>query len=374
MAGKDGIRNWLTTEYPGVVFEDTQVGRMKKALFEASDEEIDKILEEYGIPSESELGKPGCYIQNTVRAQVIENRRKNDIIFVPVGCTENHGRHTVSGLDTFMVTQIVEGVRRYTAKRGAPCSLAFPPLNYGSHPYHHLGMPGTVMLEEDVTRKIMMQVMLGLWNDGFRKQIWVNNHGQLWVLESAIQEFQKKYQLPGIYRILDWHRGVREFFATEDRGGKFDTNFVHADESETSVALLAFPKGMVDMSKAVSTVGKGVSYLPGGHFDTSVDPYRRPHKWSEGQGHFAIELYGTPEGVVGDATAATAEKAKRPIAAILKYLTLIHDEILEAYPSGKLPPTEMITHRDPKEMEPFLKEPQSEGWKPVYAMKPLIGN
>ncbi len=133
---------------------------------------------------------------------MIENRRKNDIVFVPVGCTENHGMYTVSGLDTLMVTQIVEGVRRYTAKRGAPCSLAFPPLTYGSHPYHHLGMPGTVMLEEDVTRKIMMQVMLGLWNDGFRKQIWINNHGQLWVLESAIQEFQKKYQLPGIYRIL----------------------------------------------------------------------------------------------------------------------------------------------------------------------------
>ncbi|GAK61374.1 creatininase [Candidatus Vecturithrix granuli] len=374
MAGKDGIRNWLTTDYPGVVFEDTQVGRMKKALFDASDEEIDAILAEYGIPSESELGKPGCYLQNTVRAQVIENRRKNDIVFVPVGCTENHGMHTVSGLDTFMVTQIVEGVRRYTAKRGKPCSLAFPPLTYGSHPYHHLGMPGTVMLEEDVTRKIMMQVMLGLWNDGFRKQIWINNHGQLWVLESAIQEFQKKYQLPGIYRILDWHRGVREFFATEDRGGKFSTNFVHADESETAVALLTFPKGMVDMSKAVSTVGKGVSYLPGGHFDTSVDPYRRPHKWSEGQGHFAIELYGTPEGVVGDATAGTAEKAKRPIAAILKYLTLIHDEILEAFPSGKLPPADMVTHRDAKEMEPFLKEPQSEGWRPIYALKQLIGN
>ena len=109
MAGKDGIRNWLTTDYPGVVFEDTQVGRMKKELFDASDEEIDKILAEYEIPSPSELGKPGCYIQNTVRAQVVENRRKNDIVIVPVGCTENHGMHTVSGLDTFMVTQIAGG-------------------------------------------------------------------------------------------------------------------------------------------------------------------------------------------------------------------------------------------------------------------------
>ena len=374
MAGKEGERQWIETGYPGVVFEDTQVGRLKKEIWDSSDAEIDQILADYGIPSDSELGKPGSYIQTTVRARVVENRRKNDIIFIPIGCTENHGMHTVSGLDSFMVTQILEGVRRYTAKSGKPCSLAFNPLNYGSHPYHHLGMPGTIMLEEEVSKRVMMEVMLGLWNDGFRKQIFINNHGQLWMLESAIQEFQKKYQLPGIYRVIDWHRAVREFFATPDRGGKFDTNFVHADESETAVALLTFPEGMVDMAEAVTTVGKGISYLPGGHFDTSVDPYRRPNKWSEGQGHFAIELKATPEGVVGDATVATAEKAKRPIAAILKYLTLLHDEILEAFPAGKLPPTEMVTHRDAKEMEPFLKEPMSEGWKPVYSLPTLIGN
>ena len=54
-----------------------------------------------------------------------------------------------------------------------------------------------------------------------------------------------------------------------------------------------------------------------------------------GRGHSAIERAAVPEGVVGKPTRATAQKAKRPIAAILKYLTLVHDEILENYPSGK---------------------------------------
>ena len=54
--------------------------------------------------------------------------------------------------------------------------------------------------------------------------------------------------------------------------------------------------------------------------------------------HFAIEIKGTPEGVVGKATHATAQKAKRPLVAILRYLTLVQDEILAAFPSGKLPP------------------------------------
>ena len=118
MCIRDRDKIWLTTECPAIVFEDNTVGRLKKKIWDASEEEIDAILAEYGIPSEPELGKAGTYIQNTVRKQLIENRRKNDVVLIPVGCTENHGIHTVSGLDTFMVTQIAEGVRRYTAKQG----------------------------------------------------------------------------------------------------------------------------------------------------------------------------------------------------------------------------------------------------------------
>ncbi len=359
----------LSTEVPDLFFEDNTVGRCKKEVWDATDEEIDAILAEYGIPSPCEWGTPGAYIQTTVRHQVEANRSKNDIVFVPIGCTEMHGRHLPSASDTLYVSQILEGLRRYTAARGAAVNLALPPLNYGSHPYHHLGMPGTVIVRENVARELLMDVMLGLWNDGFRKQIYINNHGHLWMLESAIQQFQKRYQLPGIFRVIDWHRAVREFFRTTEKGGKLDTNFVHADESETSLGLLLHPE-MVDMEYAVDTEGK--SYLPDGHFDKSVDPFSRPSRWSEGEGHFAIEIAATPEGVVGKATHGAAEKAKRPVAAILRYLTLLNDQILEAFPAGTVPPVEEVTLRTAEEMEPYLREPLSPGWKPVYAL-PRIG-
>ena len=87
-----------------------------------------------------------------------------------------------------------------------------------------------------------------------------------------------------------------------------------------------------------------MQYLPGGHFDTSVDSYRRPHRWSEGEGHFAI----------------------------MRYLTLVQDEILAAFPAGKLPPTDKVSLRDPKELAPYLKEPFSPGWKSVYGL-PAVG-
>ena len=57
---------------------------------------------------------------------------------------------------------------------------------------------------------------------------------------------------------------------------------------------------------------------------------------------------------------------------ILKYLTLLHDEILETYPAGTVPPVDQITLRKPEDMEPFLREPLSEGWKSVDEL-PRIG-
>jgi len=222
----------LATMQVDPFFEDNAVGRLKKEIWEANEPQIDAWLKEYGTPSPCEWTKPGSYIQTTVRHQVEANRRNNDVVLIPLGCTENHGKHMVSAADTLYVSMICEGVRRYTAKRGAPVNLALPPLMYGGHPYHHMGMPGTVILRESVVRELLIDVMLGLWNDGFRKQIFVNNHGHLWMLEAALQEFCKRYQLPGIYRVMDWHRAVREFFRTSDAGGEYETPFIHADESE----------------------------------------------------------------------------------------------------------------------------------------------
>jgi 3-dehydro-scyllo-inosose hydrolase len=363
------MANWLATDRADLSFEDTSVGRLKKKIWEASEQEIDNILLDFGIPSPSELAKPGTYIQNTIRHQVVENRKKNDIVFIPIGCTEQHGDHTVTALDTFMVTQILEGVRRHTVKSGKPCNLAYTPLNYGGHPHHHIGMPGTIHLEDEVLKKVLINVMVGLWNDGFRKQILINNHGHSWLLEAAIQELQKTWNLPGIFRTLDWHRSVREFFRTKSRGGDWDDDFVHADEAETSVMLLLEPQ-FVEMKYAAETKVNG--FLPDGHFDKAVDPFARPSRWSEGQGHSPIELASVPEGVVGRPTIGTAKKAKRVIAAICSYLALINDEIITTFPSGTVPPIEKTTMRTAKEMEPYLKEPFTEGWRPIYAI-PKMG-
>ena len=259
-------------------FENTEVGKLKERLYYMSDEEIAGLIKQYEIPSPGEMEKPGTYLQNTVRKQLIENRRKNDIVIVPVGCTENHGMHTVSAFDTLLVTRISEAVRRKQKKDGKPpVNLAYP-INYGVHPPWHQGMYGTVMVSDDAFEQTIMHVMYGLWNDGFRKQIWINNHAQQNEIEKAVKRFMNTYQLPGFYLALEWHRAVREFFETKEHGGKLEDRFVHADEAETSLGLELFPE-MVEMKYAEETGPmKGYKYLPDGHFDKSVeDLYEAQH-------------------------------------------------------------------------------------------------
>lgn len=362
-------QKYLTTKYPNIYFEDNKVGRLKKRIWDASEVEIGEILDDYKIPSDSELGKAGCYIQNTPRRVVIEKRRKSDIVLIPIGCTENHGIHSNSGLDTFMCTSICEAIRRRTKDKGYEVALAFPPLNYGGHPYHHLAMPGTIMTSERNVVDTLINVMAGLWDDGFRKIILVNNHGMDWMLESAIQEFFKRYQLPAFATVVQWHRAVREFFYPfgDEREDFVTTPFVHADESETSVALLMF-KDMIDMSCVVDAQAESMGFLDEGFYDGSVDSFRRPNKWSEAEGHRVIERFGTPEGVVGYPSRGDARKAKRAIAAICEYLTLMVEDILEKYPAGTVPNPRKFSLRPFEEIEPCLREPLSEGWKSIHEL------
>jgi len=348
------------------------VGRLKERIFNMSDGEIDDLLKEYEIPSPGEMEKPGSYIQNTIRKEVVENRRKNDIVIIPVGCTENHGMHTISAFDTLLVTRISEAVRRRQKKLGRPPVNLGLPINYGVHPPWHQGMYGTVMVSDEAFEQTIMHVMYGLWNDGFRKQIWINNHAQQNEIEKAVRRFLNTFQLPGFYLALEWHRAVREFFETKEHGGKLEDRFIHADEAETSLGLELFPE-MVNMAYAEETAPMpDFNYLPDGHFDKSVEDLLRPNTYRTAAGHIPLELVATPEAVVGKANLAEAGKTKRAVAAICEYMDMLCVDVLQTWPAGTIPDPECTTFRTNEEMEPYLKEPGSEGWKSVYCL-PKIG-
>ena len=361
--------DWMRTENPDVKFENNELGRVKKEVWDMNEEQLDAVLKEYGIPSPSERGMADSYIQTTPRGKLAERRKKNDIVFVPIGSTECHGDALASGHDVFQITQFLEGVRRYTKKKGYEINIAFP-ITYGGHPFHHLGMPGTIVMPHEVLMEQIIAIMLGLWNDGFRKIFLISNHGHQWTINSALQEFCKRYSLPGIYQFFDFPTVCREFFRPyTGKENEWIETFAHAGESETSLGQLMFPE-MVDESKFLDGNPKGMMFQ--GWFDNSIADYGRPHQWYEGEGHSAIEISATPEGVVGKQSLADPRKAKRPVVGILKILTYLVEMVLKECPPGEVPSIEETTLRTKEEMAPYLKEPFTQGWRSVYSI-PRIG-
>jgi len=301
----------------------------------------------------------GIYLQTMTWKQIQERLRKDDLLIVPIGSTENHGPHACIGEDTFLVNRMAELAAQKTG-----CTVA-QPLCYGSHPYHHLGMPGTVVVPEEIFTGMLKSMMAGFWNMGFRKMILLNGHGQEYVIPTAIHQFMKTYQLPAVIVNLNWYHAVPDHFKTKAQGGVYETNFIHADEVETSWSLALFPE-MIKMEDAVDTQPR--AFLPDGHVDKAGNLLHRPIAWYGQAGCGPLELVATPEGVVGRATAATAAKAIPGVEQLLDYLVKLHDDIMATFPPGQLPPIEQVTQRPREEVEAAIKGPLAKGGRSIYSL------
>ncbi len=306
------------------------------------------------------MDKPqGIYLQTMSITEIQERLKKNDVIIVPLGSTENHGGAACIGEDTFLVTRMAELIAEKTG-----CTVA-EPIWYGSHPYHHVGMPGSIIVPEVHFKGMIRAVIAGLWNMGFRKQILLNGHGQEYVIPSAIHEWAKNYQLPAVICNVNWYHAIPEHCMDKEHGGPFDTPFIHADEAETSFSMVLFPE-MIKLENA--TDNKPVGWMPEGHVDKAGNIYQKPIKWYGQVGFGPIEVSAYPEGNVGWPSKGTFEKGKPGIEALLDYLEKLVNDILKTFPPGKLPPIEGITQRDPKEVMEYIKGPLN-GGKSIYELR-----
>jgi creatinine amidohydrolase/Fe(II)-dependent formamide hydrolase-like protein len=300
-------------------------------------------------PDGGHMERPsGIYLQTMTGRQIDERLARNDLIILPVGSTEAHGPHACSGEDTFLVSRMAEQVAQATG-----CTVA-EPVWYGSHPFHHLGMPGTVVVPEETFIAQLRAIIAGFWNMGFRKQILLNGHGQDYAIPVAMHQWAKKYQVPALLVNVNWWFVIKEHIRDQEHGGPFETPFVHADECETSFSMALFPE-MIQMQDAVDT--KGESLMPPGHIDGSGSAYNRPIPFWQHIGASTIEVVATPEGVVGCATLADPKKAMPGVHAMLDYLETLVNDIMARYPAGVLPPADKLSMRPAEEIEALLKGP-----------------
>ena len=120
------------------------------------------------------------------------------------------------------------------------------------------------------------------------------------------------------------------------------------------------------MEDAVDT--KGESLFPEGHIDKSGSAYDLPIPFWQHIGGSTIEVIATPEGVVGSATLASADKAKPGVEAMLDYLEKLVNDIMEMYPAGQRPPADRLSQRSPEELEAVLKGPNKPGGRHIYTI------
>jgi len=316
----------------------------------------------WNLPPQGQLDKAsGIYYQTMTQKEIHERRKKNDVIIIPVGSTETHGPGEPLGEDTFLCTRMAEEVARVTG-----CTVA-QPICYGCHPYHHLGMPGTVVIPDKVMIDFLVAVMAGLWNAGFRKQILMNGHGQEWIISSALHAFAMKYQVPGVFIVLHWWNAAGKGAMDKAHGGPFDTPLVHACEVETSFCKALFPE-MVKHEDLIDVEVKE-KYIKGdSHFNGPGEPNRNPIRYWQHVGCMGSEIVWYPEGNLGPSTKSTAEKARPGVESVLNYMEKLVNDILESVPPGTLPPYKEFTHRDSPEYQAVLKYPDEPGWKNLYTL------
>jgi creatinine amidohydrolase len=229
------------------------------------------------------------------------------LVILPVGSTEQHGRHLPLDVDVFLCEQVCLEVGRRAADR----VLVLPPVAYGLN-MHHMDFPGTVHIEPDVFISFCLNITKSIAYHGFEK-IWVvNGHGSNGPLIDLIA---RKTTLET--QSLGFASAYASFLMDKFAEIRKSDVVAHADEFETSLYLHLAPE-RVQMDKAAA----GDDRM--GEFVTSDSTSKFIH-FNDYWGRW------TQLGVHGDPTVASAETGELIFEAAVEGMVKAVDE-LRAWP------------------------------------------
>lgn len=231
-----------------------------------------------------------------------------DTVIVPLGSVEQHSCHLPLITDSANVEWIA-----VKAAEGTDGVLVAPTVVYGiSH--NHIDFAGTVTLRTSTLIALLKDIAHSLVKHGFRNIVFLNGHGgnNATVAVAAIELREETgATIANIY--------TPNLMRNSAKVLESDIEW-HADEGETSTALVAIPE-LVDMSKAVKEIPK-----PRPLFTFTEEALSRS----------VVDL-GLPKtreittsGTIGDATLATREKGERMMGEAVETLVGVIAELREA--------------------------------------------
>lgn len=230
------------------------------------------------------------------------------VVLLPVGSTEQHGRHLPLDVDVFLCEQVCLEVGRRAPER----VLVLPPVAYGLN-MHHIDFPGTIHIEPEVFIAFCLNITKSVAYHGFEKIFVVNGHGSNGPLIDLIA---RKTTLQT--QSLCFAAAYASFLMKKFKEIRDSDIIAHADEFETSLYLHLAPE-RVQMDKAAKgddRMGKHLSSDSTGNYPVRFNDYWG--RWTE-------------LGVHGDPTVATAEKGKLIFEAAVEGLVEAVDE-MKAWP------------------------------------------
>jgi len=222
--------------------------------------------------------------------EIKEGMKKDTIVILPIGSTEQHGYHLPVYTDICIPYYIAIKAAERTG------SLVLPPINYGYTEYA-VDFPGTVSVKTQTFLNYIFDICHSLSRSGFKKIVLMNGHGGNSDLVRAVVNMvtEKTDALCVSFSYFDLIKDVAKEFRTSE----FPWGNCHAGDFETDIMLYLDPEH-VDMSKAVK----------------EMDVISTKYTWIDlvGSGPvYALERWSkvTKSGVVGDPTKSTKETGKK---------------------------------------------------------------
>lgn len=226
---------------------------------------------------------------------------QDDVILVPIGATEQHGRHAPLLLDTGWAIAASEA-----AADLAGCLIA-PPLHYGWS-YGHMAFPGTVGLTAETLATVAVEIGECLVRHGFRRVILVNGNRMANLAPLEIAAVRLRLATGAFVAVADCGLIARQDIAALSDGPPGTLG--HAGESETALVLARYPH-LTDMARAPADRSAGAPHpvLREGHH--TLDPRLDGNAWFVPRDPDEFRRQTEPrDGVVGDARRATPEKGE----------------------------------------------------------------
>jgi creatinine amidohydrolase len=232
---------------------------------------------------------------------------------LPFGATEPHNLHMPYGTDTFQVEELGRQACAQAWQAGARVAL-LPALPFGVNT-NHLKIPGALACSVTPTTLLALLTDLteSLERQGVRKLVLLNGHGGNELKPLCRQLHHKS----GVFLcVCDWYRMAADLYQTI-----FERPGEHADEVETSLGLAFFPQWL-----AMEQAGSGAA---------------RPSRLEAiNRGWVSItrpwHLVSADTGL-GDPSAATADKGRRLMAALVERLSGFLVELAQAEMDERFP-------------------------------------